>query len=278
MLNVAIQAIRKAGNFIIQQYEFINHSNLYLSSEYIEIFISKIHTESQKIISTIIRKFYPTHIINTNKKNVVQNTQSNDIQWIIESIDNNTNFIKQFPFFTLSIAVQYKKHIKIGVIYDPIHNELFSACKGKGAQCNGYRIRLNHNNIHNTTKNLNTAILAIAYSHYTDTSIIINILHELNKQYTIVDFRRTGSIMLDLAYVATGRVDGCLIISLKDTKKLASAILIIKESGGLIFDFNGNELCYLTLTNNIIAGNSKIIKTILPLTKQYQQHTKFKLI
>lgn len=266
MLNVAIQAIRKAGAFVVKQYEFINRSHTYLPTDHIKIIVSKTEKESKHIITTVINKFYPSHLVNIDNKNILYKHKINHIHWIVESLDNKINFIKQFPFFALSIAVQYKEQIEIGVIYDPIHNELFSACRGKGAQCNGYRIRLDHN--HNITKYLNTIILSLSCFHVTDNVIIVNILHKLNQQFFTVDFRRTGSIILDLVYIAIGRVDGCLIVSLKKTNKLSSAILIIKESGGFIVDFNGNGIHPAQLSGNIIIGNSKIIKIILSAINQ----------
>lgn len=277
MLNVAIQAIKKAGDFVIKQYEFVNRNTSYVSSNHIKLFISKIHIESNHIISTVINKFYPSHvIINTNQNDDLYYNHAEHPFWIIESIDNNINFLKQFPFFTLSIAVQHKEHIELGVIYDPIHNELFSACRGQGAQCNGYRIRLNSANDNNIKKHLNTAILALSCFHFKDNITIINILHALSKKYIIVDFRRTGSIILDLVYVAINRLDGCIIISLKKTNKFASAILIIRESGGLVVDFNGNHItCPFKLSGNIIIGHSKIIRVILSLIKNNKLiHTK----
>lgn len=268
MLNVAIQAIKKAGDFIIDKYELINRKNNFSSLDNIKLYIYRIEIESKYIIKTIIKKFYPSHIIDIDEKNFIHKKKSNHIYWIIKSVDSNTNFIKQFPFFALSIAVQYQENIEIGVIYDPIHNELFSACRGKGAQCNGYRIRLEYN--YKLVKNLNKVILAISCLHYQNKMIVIDMLYELNKKYVLVDFRQTGSIFLDLVYIAIGRIDGCLIISLKQTQKLASAILIIKESGGFITDFKGNEIYHSKISGNIIAGNVKIVKKILTIIKSYK--------
>lgn len=262
ILNVAIQAIRKAGTFIIKQYEFLYRIHTTESPDYTNIIISKIRNESNRIITTIVKKFYPLHTINTNENNIIIKNKkhyTNHIHWIIESIDNNTNFIKQFPFFALSIAVQFNKHIEIGVIYDPIHNELFSACRGKGAQCNGYRIRLNNN----FSKDLKHSIIAISYSHF-QYNIISNLIHKLTQQYAAINFRYTGSTILDLAYVAIGRVDGCFIIKTSSEKitKLTSGFLIIQESGGLITDSFENSNYNHHTTKFIIAGHSKIIRII----------------
>ncbi|WP_284150755.1 inositol monophosphatase family protein [Blochmannia endosymbiont of Camponotus sp. C-003] len=142
MLNIAIQAIRRAGNFVVKQYELFDKHSIQLN--YINNLIYKINKESYNIITTIIQKFYPLHtVVNAwNNHNVNDVNYKEDIYWVIVAIDNDVNFIKQFPFFALSISVFIKGHIEIGVIYDPIHNELFSACRGKGAYLNDYRIRV----------------------------------------------------------------------------------------------------------------------------------------
>ncbi|URJ33183.1 inositol monophosphatase [Candidatus Blochmannia vicinus] len=259
MMNIAIQAIRKAGDFVVKQYEFFDKNSI--CSNHINDLIYKINEKSSNIIATIIRKFYPLHTIVTTWQdhNINDNICCKEnIRWIIGSIDSDINFIKQFPFFALSISVFFKEHIEIGVIYDPIHNELFSACRGKGAQLNGYRIRVG------TAKNLNGGIIAISCV-YEKRHVVINFLNKLNNKY--IYFRYTGATILDLAYVAVGRVDGCIVIFLKNinNNKLASGTLIIRESGGLIVDFTGTD--HYLLFGNVIAGNAKIIRTILPLVQ-----------
>lgn len=255
MLNIAIQASRKAGNFIIKQYEIFNKKNI--NSNYIHNFIHKTYQETHYIVTTIIKKFYPLHTIITTHNNthpVHDDKYKNTTYWIMDTIGNNINFIKQFPFFATSIAVKSKNNIKIGVIYDPIHNELFSACRGEGAQLNGYKIRVN------TNKNLHGSILAIHCSH-TKQNIIIDFLKKLCNQH--VNFRYTGILTLDVAYIAAGRVDGCFAMSFKKNNQLTSSALILQEAGGIITDFSGSNN-YIA-DGNIIAGNPAITKILLSI-------------
>lgn len=270
ILNIAIQAIKKAGDFIIKKYEFLNRIHKTLSPKHMNFIIYKINNESNHIIVTIIKKFYPLHTTNIEKNNNINHKKcnNNNIHWIIESIDNHINFIKQFPFFALSIAVQRNTQIEIGVIYDPIRNELFSACRGKGAQCNGYRIRLNDM----LPKHLHNTILSISCLH-PQHKTPISLMNKLQKQYNFINYRYTGSIILDLAYTAIGRIDGCFILSLKNTNKLSSGILIVQESGGLITDYFGNSISNCLNPKNIIVGHSKIIKIISSSIQQYIKET-----
>ncbi|CAD83221.1 myo-inositol-1(or 4)-monophosphatase [Candidatus Blochmanniella floridana] len=271
MLNVAIIAIRKGGNFLIKQYEFLGRNYTELSSDHIKTLLSKIRAESNQIITTIIKKFYPLHIIIDIKNYSNTSTlQNNNIYWIIESIDNDINFIKQFPFFVLSITIKHHTNIKIGVIYDPIHNELFSACRGKGAQFNGYRIRPHHHkNILQTFNKIILSIVNMNINHTFDINIS-NTLNNFHKKYNItIDLRCTGSLMLDLVYAAINRIDGCYIMYYHNTIKLASSFLIIQESGGLITYLDKNKKDNDQNSKHIIVGNPKIIKFILPLIKKF---------
>ncbi|ADV33919.1 Inositol-1-monophosphatase [Candidatus Blochmanniella vafra str. BVAF] len=273
ILNIAMQAIRKAGNFIIKQYEFFGRNNIRLPN-YIQTFLNDVRNESNQIISTIIKKFYPSHIIIDihNTHTIMSIREHNQTYWIIDSIDSDINFSKQFPFLTLSIAVQQNKNIEIGVIYDPIHNELFSACRGKGARFNNYhRIRLyQNNNIFPPSNNfMFTAISCdTEYTQYNNRAIrILNKLHNSQSQM-IMNFRCTGSVNLDLIYVSMGRTDGCFILSSNKNIKLISSVLILKESGGIITDFEGNNINDYLFNENVIAGHPKLIKKILPLIKK----------
>ncbi|URJ25016.1 inositol monophosphatase family protein [Candidatus Blochmannia ocreatus (nom. nud.)] len=265
MLNVAVRAVRKAGIFIIRQYELLD-KNIIRSVD-IRDFVSRVNFESDSIIEEIIHKFYPLHIVITTKNTQNFNFELKSYQkmqdtfWMIRSIDSSINFIKQFPFFALSIAIQIKGHVEIGVIYDPIHNELFSACRGRGAWLNGYRIRVN------TTKSLHNSILAIScILNRQDT--MINLINKLSLK--CVNFRYTGESILDFVYVAAGRLDGCIAILVKNINRnqkiLASAILIIRESGGFIIDFAGTDNYFMS--GNVIVGNIKVTRMIYAIIQE----------
>lgn len=245
MLNIALRAVRKAGNLIVNKYEIsktVEHEKLQISYD------------AEKIIIDIIYKSYPKHsIITKNSDMFIERKQ--DTQWIINSLNGKTNFIKNLPHFAISIAVCIKGRIEVAVIYDPMRNELFTAIRGQGSQLNGYRLRANN------IKSLSGSILAIEFTNKLKqyTSVYINIITKLFIQH--VNFRSTGSTVLDLAYVAAGRIDGYFTIGMKPLN-LNVAELIVRESGNLIIDFNGNNYSSLH-SNNIIIGNPRIVQVIL---------------
>lgn len=244
ILNIAIKAIRKSGNFIIQNFEKINKNYKY---EY----INKIYYLVEKEIIKIILKFYPHHSIFSRniKKNLNQN---NEIKWIIEPINGIINYIKGIPQFSTAIAIMIKNKIEATVIYDCINNELFSAVKGKRAKINNYRSRISKNN------NMQDYIILCSNILHNNKSKIIPIINKLlNKNVSLFS---TGSNLLDLAYLSTGKIDICIKVGL-DYWELAIGELLVRESGGIITDIDGSEN-YLK-TGNIIAGNVNLVKNIL---------------
>lgn len=248
MLNIAIFAVRKAGDLIIRYYENNAAVETCMSN-----LITKINNEVESLIIKVIHKYYPMHSILSEKQ--TESVKKNyDIQWIIDPLDGSINFIKRFPHFAVSIAVCVKGRTEIAVIYDPIRNELFSASRGQSAQLNNHRLRIS------TVNNLDNTVLAICLP-LQQKQKIISYITLLSKQSNIA-FRCTGSVALDLAYVAAGRVDGFLETGL-DPWILASGELLVREAGGLIVDFTG---CYNHIfAGNLIASNPRIVKNILSI-------------
>ncbi|SNC58932.1 inositol-1-monophosphatase [Sodalis endosymbiont of Henestaris halophilus] len=252
MLNIAIRAARMAGNLIAKHYE--NPDTIEIRQQKSdEKFVTNVDHKAERLIVEIIRKFYPKHIVIGERINAI-NYGDNDIQWIIIPLDGTTNFIKRFPHFAVSIAVHIKGRAEVAVVYDPMRNELFTSSRGNGAQLNGYRIRVG------TLNNLDGTIVATGFpfkqKKYANKYIAL--INELFVQCT--DFRHTGSAALDLAYVASGRVDGFLKIDL-ESWEFASGELLVREAGGLVTDLTGNhnDLFY----NNIVAGNPRIVAAML---------------
>ncbi|MBK4775520.1 inositol-1-monophosphatase [Candidatus Pantoea edessiphila] len=252
MLNIAIRAVRKAGNLIIKNYEIV--SSVKIDQHNSTKIISAVKIELEKSIIEIINKSYPHHNIITEMHGTIVGSNK-DIKWIIDPLDCIQNFFKCLPNFSISITLIIKDRSELAVIYAPILNELFSAVRGRGAQLNGYRLRCS------TAIDLKGIILAIGYFfslQQNNKKYIVKISKIFHQDY--IDFRRSGSVGLDMAYVAAGRIDGYFDIGLQPWN-FGAGELLVKESGGLISDFNGNHN-YMN-SNNIIAANPQILKAIL---------------
>lgn len=139
MLNIAIRAARKAGNVIAKGYERRDALQTTLKST--NDYVTNIDKASEEAIIEVIRKSYPDHTIITEESGALEGKDS-DIQWVIDPLDGTTNFVKGLPHFSVSIAIRVKGRTEVGVVYDPIRNELFTAVRGEGAKINDMRLRV----------------------------------------------------------------------------------------------------------------------------------------
>lgn len=255
MLNIAIRSARKAGNIAIKAYE--NPTSIKIDKKSENDFVTNVDRAVETVIVESIRKSYPEHTIIGEECGVLKGAD-NDHQWVIDPIDGTTNFMKGIPHFAISIAYRYKGKTEIGVVFNPITNELYSAERGKGAQLNGYRLRVNGN-----LKDLNGALVSIAYP-FKQRQYIESYNQVVNKLFDkCLDIRRTGSAALDLCYVSAGRIDLYFEIGLKPWD-IAAGELILRESGGIITDFGGSN-DYFT-SGNVVAGTPKTVKDFISMT------------
>jgi myo-inositol-1(or 4)-monophosphatase len=169
--------------------------------------------------------------------------------WVIDPLDGTTNFAHGFPFFAVSIALLKDGVPQVGVVYCPMQDELFSACRGTGAWLNGIPIQTTN------TKFLVEALVATGFPY----DIHKNLDTILGQMRSILpkvrDIRRAGAAAVDLAYVACGRLDGFWEMDLQpwDT---AAGWLLVTEAGGVVTDFSGQV--YSPFTPEILAANSPL--------------------
>lgn len=249
-LNIATKAARAAGNIIVRALDRLD--TLKFTEKRHKDFVTEIDTQAEKAIIDIIRKNFPSHGILAEESG--RSPEEHDVLWIIDPLDGTHNFLHGLPHFAVSIAVQYKGRIEHGLIYDPIRHEFFTASRGGCAQLNNRRLRL--------TKpiNIEFALLGTGFPS-SKTELIDNYLKTFNTIMPLAcGIRRTGSAALDLAYVATGRLDGFWEFGLAPWD-IAAGSLLVQEAGGLISDIDGSEN-YLT-TGNVVAGSAKVFKTLL---------------
>ncbi|WWP02001.1 MAG: inositol monophosphatase family protein [Candidatus Dasytiphilus stammeri] len=256
MFNIAIRVARQAGSFIRKYYELNNNdtNQLYIISNMIK--------KIEELIIDTIYHYYPTHNILFEKKNSALMLKKSDIEWIITPIDGLTNFIKKIPHFAIVISIRIKNRTEIAVIYDCMRNELFISVRGQGTKLNGYRLRGSH------PRDFNNMIIATDFfcpfnKKQTDDYI------ELFKKnfFQCAGIRCSGSIGLDLAYVAAGRLDGFFKISTNKYWNLAAGELLIREAGGLLTDLNGSS-DYSNYINIVTGSSPHILKILLSLLRK----------
>lgn len=249
MLNIAKRAAFEAGKVILQAMDHL--SGVTVDEKKKHDFVTEVDKTAESIIIEAIKKAYPSHAI-LGEESGLQG--ESDTVWIIDPLDGTTNFIHGYPHFSLSIAIKEKGKLLGGLIYDPIRDECFSASKGSGAYLNQTRLRVTDR------QHLDNALLGTGFPFKQPEKLdqYLDTFKALFPQSAGI--RRAGSAALDLAYVAAGRLDGFWEYDLKPWD-IAAGVLLIKEAGGLVLDFDGGEGYFDH--GNVVAGNPKMVKAML---------------
>ena len=218
--------------------------------------VTHIDKGSEERLASGLTQLLPQAGFLTEEKMVVQ--EDREYTWIIDPIDGTTNFIHQLPFFCISIALRWRDEIVLGVVYELNRGELFSALKSHGATLNGRPIQVS-NAIH-----LKDSVIATGfpYHDYSSVTEYLNVFEYFIKHTR--GLRRFGSAALDLSYVACGRFDGFFEYGL-NTWDIAAGILLIREAGGNVVDFQGNQ-AFLE-KRQLIAGNPEILMRMTNVIK-----------
>ena len=190
--------------------------------------------EAERTIVARIRAAFPEHNILAEEGSYP--SSASDYRWIIDPLDGTNNFAKGVPLFTVSIAVQRGFDLVCGVVYDPMRDEMFHACRGEGAFLNRQPIHVSE------VDRLKQAMLFTGF-HYDRGKDMLATLDAIGRFFRsgIIGIRRTGSAALDLAYVAAGRCDGFWEHMLQpwDT---AAGTLLVREAGGRVTDRMGVDI------------------------------------
>ena len=208
-----IKAVEKASKSVIR--DFGEVEKLQVSKKGPRDFVTKTDKNVEKILIEELSKIKSNYSFLSEEVGKIDNKDKDNI-WIIDPIDGTTNFLHGIPHFAICIALESKKEIISGLIYDPIKDEMFYAEKNKGAYLNNQRLRVSNKNLID--------------------ECLFSSNHE-GVKFSNLNMRYSGCAALDLAYVASGRLDGFFHnkINIWD---VASGALLVKEAGGLVNDLN----------------------------------------
>ena len=168
-------------------------------------------------------------------------------RWIVDPIDGTTNFICDLPLYTISIAYEQAGEIMLGCVYCPRLDEMYTAIKGEGAYRNGAPIHVSGETV------LRDAIVAMAFAHRSDEkgARMLRVLPRMRERFS--DMRRLGSAALDLCLVACGRFEAYVELDLH-IYDIAAGVLLVKEAGGIVTGWPGDEEQNPLLSGNVIAS------------------------
>ncbi|MBD3233877.1 MAG: inositol monophosphatase [candidate division Zixibacteria bacterium] len=220
-------------------------------------------TASEKMITEFISQRFPDHGIVAEEGS--EKDATSDFSWIIDPLDGTTNYAHNFPVYCVSIGMLYQDQVILGVIYNPILDELFRAIPGEGAYLNDRLIKVSKEN------RLSNSLLATGFPYDKNESDRDNVGYFAAFTKGIRGIRRLGSAALDLAYVACGRLDGFWELKLKPWD-IAAGILMVKEAGGQISGFSGEILDLQK--GDVVASNGVIHSDMLETIKSVDERSK----
>ena len=170
--------------------------------------------------------------------------------WVLDPVDGTTNLIHDYQNSAISLALMENRELLLGIVYNPFVEEMYYAEKGKGSFLNGRRIFVSQ------AKQMKESLISVGTSpyHKNEADEIFRTFANIYKDCQ--DLRRCGSAALDMAHVACGRIEAYTEKYLK-IWDYAAATLLVREAGGKVLDYQGNDLAMEPM-GNVIAGNAVI--------------------
>lgn len=248
MLNIAIKAVKEAAKISLPA--FTKKKNIsYKNKEGEEEIVTDIDLKAEKAIKAVLKKHFPDHNF-LGEEQGKESQKSSDFLWLIDPLDGTVNYCRDIKLYGISLALAKKKDVILGVVYNPLTNELFTAQKGQGAFLNNQKIKVS------SQKELSNSVIYTT-ELYKTINIIKNLIFKLK------NLRITSSAAYETCLVACGRTDGFIKVT-TNPWGFAAANLIVKEAGGKVTNFNGSkwniDSTKMLITNDIL--HNKILKLL----------------
>lgn len=245
-----LSLIKAAGHELLQDFRRIE--NLQITAKGAGNFVSSADKKSEHTLIEGLKQLYPDYnFLCEESGHLLGSSQTH--RWIIDPLDATKNFIHGIPIFAISVALEVKGEIVLGVIYSPITDEIFYAEKGKGAFCNKQKISVSP---HLEIKNSFISAGSI-YGRRCDS-------RNFEKFYKAIvplasGTRHFACAALELCYVAAGRYEVFFEMGLSYWD-IAAGVLLVQEAGGKVCDFQGDESYFMT--GDIIASNAHLFSEL----------------
>lgn len=254
-LSIAIESVKKAGEII----KSFRGSSLKVRRKTGYDIVSEVDLSAEKEIIDHLRKHFPEHCLLSEELNSTLRC-TRRFQWIIDPLDGTINYVSGLPLFSVSLALQEEGKTILGVIFDPIADELYTSIRGRGSSVNGRKIQVSD------TSDLGKSVLSFMLtSHYTQEEVNEVIKHISKLSILCRGLRLYVSQALELAYIASGRIDGTFCIKSRGFSAAAGALILI-EAKGRVTDLDGSE--FDNSSRSLLATNSSLHDEILSTLKE----------
>lgn len=199
-------------------------------------------------ILEVLRRHVPEHSILTEESGQFGEADQTFL-WAIDPLDGTTNYAHQYPFVAVSVGLLIEGIPSVGVVYNPIHDELFRAAKGLGATCNRKSIRVSQ------TSELEKSLLVTGFAYDRRQTSDTNYPEFCHLTHLTQGVRRDGAAAIDLAYVAAGRLDGYWERGLS-TWDMAAGVVLVEEAGGKVTAYDQSP--FQIQSGRILATNGRV--------------------
>ncbi|MCG6157182.1 inositol monophosphatase family protein [Rubinisphaera margarita] len=253
MVERASLAARKAGEILQDWRERFTVSEKSRSN-----LVTEADFAAEKAIHETLSEAFPDHGY-LGEEGLSENASTADYVWIIDPLDGTGNYVHGFPYYCVSIGLQYQGRMVVGVIYDPTRDELFTAAEGCGAWKNGKRLQVSG------TTQLSQAMCVASLPVAGDPNhpALARFIRALPHAQTI---QRLGSAEMNLAYLAAGHLDAFWSSTLKPWD-MAAGIVLVQEAGGTLSNLTGGPIDIHAC--EILACSSSTLQTeLVPILKQ----------
>jgi myo-inositol-1(or 4)-monophosphatase len=238
------QIARDAGQILKSRFGEVHHIR---HKGTIDI-VTEADGQAEDFILDQIRQRWPDHRIVAEESG--SNYKESSYCWYVDPLDGTVNFAHGLPIFSTTIALAHEGQVILGVVYDPIQDEMYHAQVGGGAWLNQEKIQVS------ATPDLIQSLLVTGFPYDISTSDRHNLDHYIRFALQTQGVRRLGSAALDLCYIASGRMDGYWELDI-NAWDVAAGILLVKEAGGMATSIDGGDID-LSQKIAILAANPAI--------------------
>jgi len=249
-LDVAIKAAKEAGEIIKSNYGKYQKISLKENKS----FLTETDVASENKIISIVEESFPNHSIIAEESGLSE--KSSEYFWFIDPIDGTTNFVTKIPLFAVSIALMKKDKPIVGVVYNPILDELYSAEIGQEAR--------NSNQTLKVSKKNSISDFMVGYARpNAKKEVLLKIFQKM--ELATRTPKILGSMAIHLCYVASGKSDAAVILA-PNSWDVAAGAFIVEVAGGKVTDFDGKP--WSVNSKNLLASNGRIHDELLDILKE----------